>query len=262
MKIGLIGYGAIGQEIARVLCSLGEEDRLAAVLVREGRSAPRAVHDVAALVAKKPDIVLECAGHQAVMQYVPALLSSGINVMISSVGGLADTSTSDLLMDASERGGAQLLIPAGAVAGLDGLAAARFGGLKNVTYTSLKPPHAWLGTRAESMIDLAHTSEEEVFFEGNARDAALQFPKNANVAVAVALAGLGLELTRVRLVSSRAVTDPLGIIYAEGDFGHFRFEIFGRAAPDNPKTSLLTAYSLLQCARLGVGLPVSELLAN
>jgi aspartate dehydrogenase len=74
------------------------------------------------------------------------------------------------------------------------------------------------------------------------------------VAITVGLCGLGVDATRVRLVSSRKVTDPLGLIEAEGAFGRFTFDIFARAAASNPKTSALTAYSLLQCARLGIGL--------
>jgi hypothetical protein len=60
-----------------------------------------------------------------------------------------------------------------------------------------------------------------------------------------------MDATRVRLVSSRNVTDPLGRIEARVAFGYYRFDIFARAAPDNPKTSPLTAYSILQCARVG-----------
>jgi aspartate dehydrogenase len=68
-----------------------------------------------------------------------------------------------------------------------------------------------------------------------------------------------MDATRVRLVSSRNVTDPLSRIEARGAFGYFSFDIFARAAADNPKTSTLTAYSILQCARLGGALPIAGL---
>jgi aspartate dehydrogenase len=64
------------------------------------------------------------------------------------------------------------------------------------------------------------------------------------------------------LISSHKVSDPLGVIEAEGACGRFRFESFAHAAPNDPKTSLLTAYSLLQCARLGQGLPVLDLMES
>ncbi|MBZ6377152.1 aspartate dehydrogenase [Pacificimonas flava] len=263
-RIGLIGHGAIGQEITGALGRLGEEDRLAAALVRQGRSAPAGVHSLDALidslVGARPGCVIECAGQAAAARYGPGLLEAGIDLILSSVGILADDSVTAALLDAEHRGGGRLLLPAGAIAGLDGLVAAALAGIDHVTYSSHKPPHAWQGTPAERLIDLDHDEDEIMFFEGSARRAASDYPKNANVAVAVGLAGIGIDDTRVRLVSSRKVDDPLGVIEAEGKFGRFRFDILALAAPDNPKTSALTAYSLLQCARLEQGLPISALI--
>jgi aspartate dehydrogenase len=257
-RIGIIGYGALGREMVRTFSRLGELETVAAVLMRPGRADPAAmgvrwVTDAAGMIAAGPTIVAECAGHGAVDEYAPTLLQSGIDVIVSSVGCLADEGMAQRLRTA-ERNSGRVLIPAGAVAGLDGLLAARLAGLRNVRYDSFKPPKAWRGTRAEMVLDLDHPDEERVFFEGSARDAARDYPKNANVAAAVAFAGIGLDRTRVRLISSRRVDDPLGVIEAEGDFGVFRFEILARASA-NPKSSALTAHSLVQCARLGLGFP-------
>lgn len=261
-RLALIGYGAIGQEIAQEMTRLGEADSLVAVLVRPGRDAggARIVHDLKGLLDAKPDVVLECAGHQSVRDYGAGVLAAGVDLLVSSVGVLADEAMVAILNAAETVGGGRVLLPAGAIAGLDGLSAARLAGLSAVTYTSHKPAHAWRGTPAEQLIDLDHVEDEIVFFEGSARQAALSYPKNANVSVAVSLAGIGLDDTRVRLVSSRKVTDPLGVIEAEGAFGRFLFEIFGKASASNPKTSALTAYSLLQTARLGVALPALRLI--
>lgn len=257
-RLGMIGFGAIGREVVSALNRLDESASLVAVLVRPGRSAPMAVHDVKELIDARPRVVLECAGHSAVKEFAAPLLRSGIDVIVSSVGALADDTVRAELLEA-ERGGGRALLPAGAIAGLDGLLAARLAGLDEVTYTSFKPPHAWRGTAAEQVLDLNHAEMEREFFAGSAREAALAYPKNVNVGVAIALVGLGLDATLVRLVSSRNVTDPLGRIDARGAFGHFRFDIFARAAADNPKTSVLTAYSILQCARLGGALPIAGL---
>lgn len=254
--MALIGHGAIGSEITACLDRLGEADRLSAVLVRPGRMAPAAVHDLEALIRTAPDVVLECAGHAAALEHCAHLLRAGIDVILSSVGILADEQVMADMVQAEAAGGGRLLLAAGAVAGLDGLTAAALAGVEAVTYVSYKPPTAWRGTPAEQIIDLDHPEEEVVFFEGTARDAARNYPKNANVAIAVAVCGLGADRTRVRLVSSRRVDDPLGVIEAHGPFGRFRFDILALAAPSNPKTSALTAYSLLQCARLDAGLPI------
>jgi aspartate dehydrogenase len=258
--MAIIGYGAIGCEIGAALGRLGESEDLAAALVRRGRSAGpfAAVHDVGALLANAPQTILECAGQASVGEYGPPILAAGVDLVLSSIGTLADPQiVSDLASAAA--GGGRLLFAPGAVAGLDGLIAARLAGLASVTYTSFKPPEAWRGVVAAD-IDLDGPDEEILLFDGSARAAALAFPRNANVAVAIGLCGLGLDATRARLVSSRKVQDPLGLIEAEGDFGRFTFEILAHAAPTNPRSSLLTAHSLLQCARLGLGLPALPLL--
>lgn len=261
LQFGLIGFGAIGTEIALVLARLGETEALKAVLVRPGRKAGDfpAVHNAGALEQAGARVVLECAGHAAIGEYGADVLGAGLDLIVTSIGALSDPATVTELRKAA-RGGGRLLLAPGAVGGLDGLLAARVGGLKTARYTSIKPPLAWRGTPAEALIDFDNPAEEQILFDGTAREAAARFPKNANVAVAVGLCALGLDDTRAVLVSSRKVSDPLGVIEAEGSFGRLRYETFAHAAPANPKTSLLTAYSLLQCARLGQGIPVLELL--
>ena len=257
MRLGLIGFGAIGHGIAERLGVEGALTDLVGVLVRsdpaDDPGAP-ICRSIGALIETRPDVVIEAAGHTAVRDFGPLIVAAGLDLVVASVGALADDSLANALR-AAEQSGGRVVIPAGAIAGLDGLVAARIAGLERVVYASHKPPHAWRGTRAEKVIDLDHADDEVTFFTGSARQAALEYPQNANVSAAIAFAGLGLDATEVRLVSSRKVADPLGVIDATGDFGTFRFEILALASPSNPKTSAITAYSLLQCARFGVGIP-------
>lgn len=260
-RIGLIGYGAIGRAIVARLRAENALDQVAAILVRrlpEEQGLPFCL-DRESFLAHRPDVVIEAAGHEAVAAHGAALLHAGSTLIVCSVGALADPTLLEALCGAQAQGGGAAIIPAGAIAGLDGLVAARLAGLESVTYTSYKPPHAWKGTQAEQRVDLDNIAEDAVFFEGSAREAAAHYPRNANVSAAIALAGIGFERTRVRLVASRRWNDPMGLIEAEGAFGTFRFEILAHAFPDNPKTSMLTAYSLLQCARLGGGFPLERL---
>lgn len=261
---GLIGFGAIGREIAALSLRLGETSQLASVLVRPGRTAGSvpAVADAEALAASGVRLALECAGHSAVREHVAALLRLGVDVALTSVGALADEALTANLQRASAAGGGRLFMAAGAVGGLDALLAARLNTLSRVSYVSIKPPQAWRDTPAERRVDLDAIVDEQVVFEGSAREAALQFPRNANVAAAVALCGLGLDRTQTKLVASRKITDPLGVIEAEGACGRFRLETLAYAAPSNAKTSLLTANSLLQCARLGQGIPIGPLMSE
>ncbi|WP_210247620.1 aspartate dehydrogenase [Salinarimonas soli] len=139
-------------------------------------------------------------------------------------------------------------MPAGAIAGLDGLGTLKAAGLHAVTYTSTKPPLAWRGTPAERTVDLEALTERVVFFEGSAREAALQFPKNANLAATVALAGLGFERTRVRLVADPESRGNTGEVRAESEIGTLEVTMAGLAST-NPKTSASVAYNLLHAIR-------------
>lgn len=250
-RIALIGYGAIGRTVARHLAAARRP--IAAVLLRPGRDRPadlaegvEAVPTVADLLDQEPELVVECAGHEAVSAYGPLVLTGGVDLLVASVGALADAARFERLKVAAETNAAHLLIPAGAVGGLDLLASARVAGLSKVTYTSRKPPKAWMGTPAEKLVALASLNEATTFYTGDARAAARDYPQNANVAAAVALAGVGFEATEVRLVADPAAPGNVHRIEAEGAFGRTEITIAGRPLPDNPKTSMLAALSLVR----------------
>lgn len=255
-KIVLIGYGAI----ARIMCQkLTEHDpegkvTIAGVLVRENRAPATSdplgpdipvVTTIGALLDFDPDIVVECAGQGAIVEHGEAVLSAGFDLMVISTGALADDGLRRRLIETAERSDSHLLLPAGAIAGIDGLNALRIGGLKSVRYTSTKPPGAWAGTPAEDNYDLSAITERTVLYTGTASEAARLYPKNANLAATVALAGLGMERTVIQLVADPGVAPHnVGRIDAEGVFGTLTVESRGLPAPDNPKTSASTALSL------------------
>lgn len=251
-RIALIGFGAIGQVVA-------SEVEVAGVLVRERyvESTRRALPGVAVVASVEdlletgPDLVVECAGQPAVREYGEAVLAGGTDLMVISTGAFGDQGFLDRMCGAARGAGRRILLPAGATAGLDGLLALREGGLDSVRYTSSKPPHAWLGTPAEQAFWLDALSEPTVIHSGPAHEAARLYPKNANLAVTIALAGLGLERTQVDLVADPRLTGNVGRIEASGRLGTLTVEMAGRAAPDNPKTSLVTAYSIVHALRSG-----------
>lgn len=196
-----------------------------------------------------PDLIVECAGQGAVIDFGEEILSAGCDLMIIAIGALADDSLRERLVDAARGTGAQITLPAGAIAGIDGLAALKLGGLDHVRYVSTKPPVAWKGTPADDSFDLEGMTERTVLFSGSARQAALGYPKNANIAAIVALAGVGLDETAVDLVADPAVSGNTGRIEAKGQFGDLTVELSGHAAPDNPKTSASTALSIVNAIR-------------
>jgi aspartate dehydrogenase len=267
-RIALIGYGAIADEVIRCLDDREELAALVGLMVRperlrqfEQKSAGRfaIVDALSALLELQPDIIVEAAGHGAVSSFGADVLRHGVDLLVASVGALADRALAADLVAAAPPG-TELWIASGAVAGIDGLLAARTAGLRSVTYTSWKEPKAWNGTPAEQILGETAGSQRVIFFRGSAREAAMQFPKNANVAATVALASLGLDRTRVHLGSDPHVSGPLGVIEAEGDFGRFSFEILALASPTNPKTSALTGHSLVAAVRDGMGLRALDIL--
>lgn len=255
-NIAVIGYGAIAGYVFQALGARAEfaDVTLAGVVARPGRAqvaAEKAGPDVQIVghvseLRARPDLVLDCAGHAGLRAHGVDVLAAGIDLISVSVGALADDDLHQALSQAAERGGARLRLIPGAIGGLDVLAAARQGGLDEVTYTGRKPPLAWRDSPAEAVLDLESLDAPAVHFAGTAGDAARAYPKNANVAAAVALAGAGFEGTRVELIADPTISTNRHEVTASGTFGRFHIEIDGNALPDNPKSSALTAMSMLR----------------
>jgi aspartate dehydrogenase len=205
----------------------------------------RVVSSLDDFLANDLDVAVELAGHQAVAELGPRILRAGVDLMTLSVGCLARPEVFDALSSAAAAGGARVIVPVGAIAGLDGLLALRRAGLRRVRYSSTKPPASWKGTVAESVVDLDALREPAVIFEGTAREAAAAFPKNANLAAAVALAGLGFDETRVVLIADPRSDDNVGRIEAEGVDSRMTVTVAGRSEQANPKSSRITGISVM-----------------
>ena len=250
VKIALIGNGSIAKLVAQFCAT--RESRLQVVaalaLAGDNTSAGRhpVVHTLAELLAFAPDVVVECAGHSAVAAHAVAVLEAGFDLIIVSTGSLADAALWDSVRAAAERSTACVKLVAGALPGIDALSAAKLAGLTKVALRSTKPPQAWKGTPAEKTHNLDAITTPTMIFSGNARQAALTFPKNANVAATAALAGLGFEATTVELVADPGVTQNVHRLEAEGAFGSMTLQINANPSPDNPKTSHIAALAIMR----------------
>lgn len=250
MKIALIGNGAIAKLVTHFCAARPKRYALVGALGlsldKESVGEHPVVNSFEKLLAFAPDLVVECAGHSAVAAYALPLLERGIDQIIVSTGSFADAELYAKLKDAAEKSSATIKLPAGALPGVDALSAAKLAGLDRVVLRSSKPPQAWLGTPAETVLDLNAVKTPTTIFSGNAREAALTYPKNANVAATAALAGLGFENTKVELVADPGITRNVHHLEAEGAFGSTKLHIDANPSPDNPKTSHMAALSIMR----------------
>lgn len=250
-KIAIVGMGAIGK---RVLAALHERHfpvaQYGALVHASHEVSPLSAQGIRVftrledLIAWKPDLVAECAGHLAVAEVAPACLEAGIDVVIASIGTLGNKEVFQRLQVAAAAGGSSLILVSGAIGGLDALRSARMAGLESVTYVGTKAPLAWAGTPAENEFDLGAIREPTAIFSGDALQASQLFPKNANVTAAVSLSGVGFEQTRVQLIADPQSKVNSHEVFAKGSFGEMRIALSNQPLPENPKTSWLAALSI------------------
>lgn len=244
MRVGLIGLGTIARGVLDLLQPDDDIDIVGAIVAHPDKRRPGCdvptCHDVDELLRCQPEVVAEMGGHTALRCHGPGVLHAGVDVLMLSVGALADPATERAVVEAACTGHSQAIIVSGGIGALDAIAAARVGGLERVTHTTRKPARTLVGH------DLA---EPEELFVGSARQGVLKFPESINVAAAVSFAGLGLDRTQVRVIADPAVEQNQHEVLVEGTFGRLRFEIANVPTAENPRTGRLVAMSVVQALR-------------
>ncbi len=253
--LGLIGTGAIGGLVLEALEQRRVPYDRVAVLARSRHPeieerVPRAggavTYGLAGLLASRPAVVVEAAGHDAVRSYASSIADAGVDLILMSIGALADEAIRAPIEQAAARRGATVWLPSGGIGGLDALAAARaLGDLERVTHRTTKAPEG-LKTApyvVERGLLREALSEPLVVYRGPAREAARHFPQNINIAAAVSLAGIGFDRTQVEIVADPSVPRSLHEIRAEGRFGAFVLRFENVMDPGSPRTSRLAGLS-------------------
>jgi aspartate dehydrogenase len=171
-------------------------------------------------------------------------------VMLLSAGALVDPVFTRELRAVARAHNRRILVPSGAVAGIDGIRAGALGGLRTVTLRTTKPPRGLAGAPhvVANAIDLDALTVPTTIFEGSVADAVRAFPSNVNVAAVIELAAAGVG------VAVRVIADPTSAantheIEAAGDFGLFTVRLDNLPSPANPKTSALASLSALAMLR-------------
>ena len=244
MRVGLIGLGTIARGVLDLIEPDEDIEIVGAIVAhpnkaRAGCRVPTC-QGVEELLRHQPEIVAEMGGHAALRCHGPGVLTAGIDLLMLSVGALAEPETEQAIAEAACTGRSQAIVLSGGIGALDAIAAARVGGLQRVTHTTRKPARTLLGH------DLAEPRE---LFAGSAREGVLKFPESINVAAAISLAGLGLDRTQVRVIADPGVEQNQHEVVAEGAFGQIRFEIRNVPTRENPRTGRLVAMSVVHALR-------------
>lgn len=252
-RLAFIGWGAINRRTAELLAARsGGKVAIAAIAVPsfvtvddkpQGAAIINSPQDLTGLDL---DLVVEAAGREAVAQWGEAALRNASAFAVASSSAFCDDDLLSSLLTVAETHGSQLLIPPGALAGIDAIAAASALPLDEVVHRIVKPPAAWRGTAAESLVALEGLTEAATFFAGSAREAASRFPQNANVAVISALAGVGLDRTLVELIADPGASGNCHQLTARGAFGKLNIAIENRPFAANPKSSEMAALGLVR----------------
>ena len=255
MRVAIAGLGAIGRALAIALHKgipglalsavvSGNAEKAQAWLDRQAIKCPVVAADELPRLA---DIAVECAPAQNLAQICRPMLQAGKQVMVLSAGALLRQP--ELIELARENGG-RIIVPTGALLGLDAVAAAAQGEIRSVRMVTRKPPQGlkgapWLERHGISVDGL---TQAKMVFSGNARDAAEGFPANVNVAAALSLAGIGPDRTLIDIWADPAVTRNCHTIEVESDSARFSLSI-ENVPSENPKTGKMVALSVLAALR-------------
>jgi aspartate dehydrogenase len=254
-RVAIVGLGAIGKAVARKLDEGVTGLSLSAVAVRD----PAAAGAFLATLSRRPavvslgalaghaDIVVECAPAQLLVTIAEPVLREGKKLVVLSVGALL---FNPQLGQIAERYNAQILVPTGALIGLDAVLAAAEGKIQSVRMVTRKPVKGLAGAPflVERGIGLDDLREPLKIFSGTAREAASGFPANLNVAAALSLAGIGPDKTLVEVWADPTVTRNTHRIEVESDSASFSMTI-ENIPSENPRTGRITAYSVIALLR-------------
>ena len=257
VRIGLVGCGTIGSQLARdvqhrypktakIIALHDVDPRHARALQR--RLTPRPAITSLSRLIQQSDLVVEAASAAAAGPVARAALRAHRSVFIMSVGGLLRDQDWRRL---ARRSRGRVYIPSGALAGLDGVQALAVGTIRSVSLTTRKPPRAFAGVPyvQRRRLRLEQLTRPTILFEGSSSAAVRAFPQNTNVAAALTLAsGMRPARVRVRVVADPTIRVNVHEVDVQGDCGRIRCAVESRPSR-NPKTSELAVRSATAALR-------------
>jgi aspartate dehydrogenase len=256
LTIAIAGLGAIGAGMLAEIARSEPAIRIAAVAARDEAkaSATLLTHRIDARILplrdlpQAADIVVECLPAARFDEIADATLAAGKGLMVLSVGQLARRAD---LIPAFRAAGRRLIVPTGAILGLDVVSALARGDVGMARIVTRKAPKGLAGAPhfAATGIDVMAIDRPTLVFSGTARDAIRGFPANVNVAVALSLAGIGVDRTLCEIWADPSEGANVHEITLETPGASVTMTISGRPDPKNPRTSQMTALSAVSALR-------------
>jgi len=252
MNVGLIGFGAISQNIYKYFVNNQNSNiNFKTILVRNIKNYAK--YDLNIITDnpeqffnKNLDYVIECAGHESVFSFGAKVLKNKSNLMITSTGALTNDNLFSNLLLLSKKYNKKIIIPSAGIGALDMLSASSIGVLKEVNMVIRKNTEAWIGTVAENKFDLTTYNDNLILFTGTVREGAKLYPQNVNISASVALAGIGLDKTNLKIISDSSINTHIISINAKGDFGEFNFEENVIPSEENEKTGKIVSLAIIK----------------
>jgi aspartate dehydrogenase len=257
ITVGICGLGAIGMRVAEALDGGKVEGmRLAAVSARD---IARAEARIVALAAAPPivpperlaelaEVVVDCAPAEAFEAVARPTVEAGRVLVTVSGAALLDHME---LVERARVTGARIVVPSGAILGLDAVRAMAEGEIASVTLETRKPPRGLLGAPhlVRNGIEVEGLTEPKLVFKGTAREAARGFPANVNVAAALSLAGVGPDRTTVEVWADPGVDRNVQSVRVVSEFAEAEMTIRNVPSAENPRTGRIVAPSIVACLR-------------
>lgn len=255
LRVGIAGLGAVGLDVAKRLIAGVPGLTLAAVAVRNAEKARRALPQVGDSIAVRKatelandcDVVVECLPPALFREVAISAIDKGRIFMPLSVAQLLENGD---LVERAKLKGARILVPTGALIGLDAVRAAAEGTIHSVKMVTRKPPEGLEGAPylLKHKISLTGLKEPRKVFDGSAREGARGFPTNVNVAAALSLAGIGPDRTQLEIWADPAVTRNTHTITVDADTARFTMTI-ENIPSENPRTGKSVAPSTVAALR-------------
>jgi aspartate dehydrogenase len=256
LKVGIVGFGSIGTEVARAIIKGIDNFSLYGVSSRSRENALKRIsnldheikiYDLDQLI-ENSDVIIDCAPKEAFRQIASECINKRKILITVSGSGILDNLDLEAL---AKKNKTQIILATGAILGLDALRAASESKINQVKMITRKPPNA-LSTAPfviDNKINLENLSEPKLIFKGSASEGAKAFPANVNVAAAVGLAGIGADKTKLEIWADPNLDRNTHKVEVDADSAIFQMSIQNVQTPENPGTGKITGLSVVACLR-------------